>query len=70
MKSVSGQAVRGVMKTMNVKVPSELMRAADLEENSPSSREVARLLALELYREDKVLLGRAASCVRHRWRLS
>lgn len=40
-------------------MPSELVRVADLEQGS-LSEEAARLLALELYREDKVSLGRAA----------
>ncbi len=44
---------------MDLKLPSELLRAANLEESS-LSQEAARLLALELYREDKVSLGRAA----------
>jgi predicted HTH domain antitoxin len=47
------------METVDVKLPSELLRVANLEENS-LSEEAARLLALELYREDKVSLGRAA----------
>jgi predicted HTH domain antitoxin len=47
------------METVDVKLPSELLRVADLEESS-LSQEAARLLALELYREDKVSLGRAA----------
>lgn len=47
------------MKTVNVKLPSELLRPANLEESS-LSQEAARLLALELYREDKSSLGRAA----------
>jgi len=47
------------METVDVKLPSELLRVADLEESN-LSQEVARLLALELYREDKVSLGRAA----------
>jgi predicted HTH domain antitoxin len=47
------------METVDVKLPSELLRAATLEEGS-LSQEAARLLALELYREDKVSLGRAA----------
>ncbi len=42
-----------------MKLPSALLRAANLEENS-LSEEAARLLALELYREDKVSLGLAA----------
>jgi predicted HTH domain antitoxin len=47
------------MKTVDVKLPSDLVEAADLE-NTNVSQEAARLLALELYREDKVSLGRAA----------
>jgi len=47
------------METVDVKLPSELMRVANLEE-SGLSQEVARLLALEFYREDKVSLGPAA----------
>jgi predicted HTH domain antitoxin len=47
------------METVDVKLPSELLKAANLEGNS-LSQEAARLLALELYREDKVSLGRAA----------
>src|SRR5271168_1041902 len=47
------------METVNVKLPAELLRAANLEQGS-LSEEAARLLALELYREDKVSLGRAA----------
>jgi len=47
------------METVDVKLPSELLRAANLEE-STLSQEAARLLALELYREDKLSLGRAA----------
>ena len=48
------------METVDVKLPSELLRAANWEESSSLSKEAARLLALELYREDKVSLGRAA----------
>jgi predicted HTH domain antitoxin len=47
------------METVDVKLPLELLRAANLEESS-LSQEAARLLGLELYREDKVSLGRAA----------
>jgi predicted HTH domain antitoxin len=49
----------GAIQTVDVKVPSELLRAANLEQ-STLSQEAARLLALELYRGDKVSLGRAA----------
>ena len=47
------------METVDVKLSSELLRVANLEESN-LSQEAARLLALELYREDKVSLGRAA----------
>lgn len=47
------------METVDVKLPSELLRVANLEQSN-LSEEAARLLALELYREDKVSLGRAA----------
>ncbi len=47
------------METVDVKLPSELLMAANLEQ-SILSEEAARLLALELYREDKLSLGRAA----------
>ena len=47
------------MESVDVKLPSELLRAANLEQRN-LSQEAARLLALELYREDKVSLGRAA----------
>lgn len=42
-----------------MKLPSSQLRATNLEESN-LSEEAARLLALELYREDKVSLGRAA----------
>lgn len=47
------------METVRVDLPSALLRAANLE-GSNLSKEAARLLALELYREDKISLGRAA----------
>lgn len=42
-----------------MKLPSDLVEAANMEATD-ISHEAARLLALELYREDKVSLGRAA----------
>ena len=47
------------METVRIELPSALLRAANLEESN-ISQETARLLALELYREDKVSLERAA----------
>ena len=45
--------------TVRVDLPADLARAAGLNETDPS-REAARLLALSLYREGTVSLGRAA----------
>jgi predicted HTH domain antitoxin len=47
------------MDTIKVELPTELVKAAQLEPKN-ISQDAARLLALELYREDKVSLGRAA----------
>jgi predicted HTH domain antitoxin len=47
------------MKTVHVELPSRLLKAANLEESN-LSQEAARLLALELYREDKISLDLAA----------
>jgi predicted HTH domain antitoxin len=47
------------METGDVELPSSLLRAANVEESN-LPEEAARLLALELYREDKFSLGRAA----------
>jgi predicted HTH domain antitoxin len=52
------------MSTVQVDLPEDLLRAASVYANTYSpasaSREVAKLLALELYREGLVSLGRAA----------
>ena len=47
------------MQKVNVEIPAELVLAAGLD-TSNLSAETARLLALELCREDKVSLGRAS----------
>jgi predicted HTH domain antitoxin len=47
------------METVRIELPPALLRAANLEGKN-LSQEAARLLALELYREDKVSLERAA----------
>jgi predicted HTH domain antitoxin len=47
------------METVPLELPSALVKAANLEERN-LSEEAARLLALELCREEKVSLGRAA----------
>ena len=47
------------MQTVRAEIPAELVVAAGLDAQNLSI-EAARLLALELYREGKVSLGRAA----------
>ena len=47
------------MKLVQVKLTEALVEAAQLDRSNPSP-DAARLLALELFREDKVSLGRAA----------
>ena len=47
------------MQKFSVEIPTELVLAAGLD-TSNLSAETARLLALELYREDRVSLGRAS----------
>ena len=51
------------MQTVRVEIPAELVSAAGLDTGNLSA-ETARLLALGLYREDKVSLGRAAELCR------
>lgn len=48
-----------MMETVKIDLPTALLKTANLDEAN-LSQEVARLLALELYREDKISLGRAA----------
>jgi predicted HTH domain antitoxin len=52
------------MSTVQVDLPEDLLRAAsvnaDAQSPASTSREVAKLLALELYREGSVSLGQAA----------
>jgi len=47
------------METVNVEISTELVSAVGLDRGNLSA-ETAQLLALGLYREDKVSLGRAA----------
>ena len=47
------------MQTVSVEIPEELVRAAGWSLENLSA-EAVPLLALELYREDKISLGRAA----------
>jgi predicted HTH domain antitoxin len=51
------------METVKVDVPSDLLKLANLEQSN-LSEEAVRLLALELFREEKVSLGRAAELSR------
>ena len=47
------------MRTIQIELPAELVEAAKLEPPN-ASRETAKLLAMELFREGKVSLARAA----------
>lgn len=47
------------MNTVEVRLSADLARAAGLNPADPST-EASRLLALELFREDRLSLGRAA----------
>ena len=51
------------MKVVHVELTEDLVEAAQLNRANPSL-DAARLLALELFREDKVSLGRAAELCR------
>jgi predicted HTH domain antitoxin len=47
------------METVKIEVPAALLKAANPNATDPS-REAAQLMALELFREEKVSLSRAA----------
>ena len=51
------------MDTVHLELPTDLLQAANLREEE-LSQDAARLLALELYREQKISLGRAAELCR------
>jgi predicted HTH domain antitoxin len=51
------------MDTVHIELPAALLKTANLQE-SELPQEAARLLALELYRECKVSLARAAELSR------
>ena len=55
------------METEPVELPTALLKAAGLD-RSHVSEDAARLIAVELFREDKVSLGRAAELCRERRR--
>ncbi len=57
--SASGMMYAESVETVRVEIPADLARAAGLNPDE-ASVEAAKLLAVELYREDKVSLGRAA----------
>jgi predicted HTH domain antitoxin len=48
------------METMSLDLPGDLLRVVSQLEGGDLARETAKLLALELFREDKISLGRAA----------
>jgi predicted HTH domain antitoxin len=49
------------MASVDIQLPADLVAAAKLDQGDDVSREAAKLIALELFREDKVSLGRAAA---------
>ena len=51
------------MGSVNLELPSDLVSIAKLDQGDVS-QEAAKLIALELFREDKVSLGRAADLCR------
>lgn len=51
------------MGTVSVELPADLVSAARLNEGDVS-QEAAKVIALELFRDDKVSLGRAAELCR------
>ena len=51
------------MGSVNLELPSDLVSIARLDQGDVS-QEAAKLIALELFREDKVSLGRAAELCR------
>jgi len=51
------------MDTLSLELPADLVHVAELDARD-LSREAAKLLALELFRENKVSLGRAAELSR------
>jgi predicted HTH domain antitoxin len=51
------------VETVKVDLPADLLQAANLDFTN-LSHEAARLLALELFREEKISLGRAAELSR------
>lgn len=53
----------GRMGTVHIDLPSDLVSAARLNEGDVS-QEVAKVIALELFRQDKVSMGRAAELCR------
>ena len=57
--SANGMMYSESVEMVRVEIPADLARAAGLNSDE-ASVEAAKLLAVELYREDKVSLGRAA----------
>jgi predicted HTH domain antitoxin len=48
------------MASVNLQLPADLVSVAKLGEGNDVSKEAAKLIALELFREEKISLGRAA----------
>jgi predicted HTH domain antitoxin len=52
------------MEILQVELPADLAAVARLDQGGGVSQEAARLIALELFREDVISLGRAAELSR------
>jgi predicted HTH domain antitoxin len=65
VKSLRARGLRYAkgVETVKVDLPADLLQAANLD-LANLSQEAARLLALELFREEKISLGRAAELCR------
>jgi predicted HTH domain antitoxin len=48
------------MASVNLQLPADLVSEARLDEGNDVSKDAAKLIALELFREEKISLGRAA----------
>jgi predicted HTH domain antitoxin len=48
------------MASIDLQLPADLVSVANLGSGNDVSREAAKRIALELFREDKISLGRAA----------
>jgi predicted HTH domain antitoxin len=52
------------MASVDIQLPADLVAAAKLDQGGDVSLEAAKIIALELFREDEISLGRAAELCR------